>query len=955
MIEQQPVAVTAVPADRYAELTYSSFDDGISGGGWQVKQVRGSLTDSERDALRAQLSTQLDTGIELPRFPTPEQIAQFPRRLAYTSAGTGFGTGSAAWWHTAPAGIDASGRPGNVFCQVVLDRTPTAPPSFRPIDLWRSPSWLTPYGPEQVAAAELGPALPGPGIGVDTDSLIDFCFADFDRIAVLGPLLDACAAAIAGGPTVLLAVADLEWAPRWIAAVSRLTDPLTSRQLYFSTLERPSGLGEAVQRGLRLICAPLDDLEAIDHARRGLGTPTVLLAEDEYPELGDLGGPDEPTHPHITGHGDQVAVTAWSVLARVVLEAEAADQARAVLERLDPIADRVAGLASARTYATAPDWPLAMAVTQAGAVFAEAQPEAARVIGRHSPRQLDQLPDLYGPAAAAIATQCGTTTADAWRQLRSSMATVAKGDADQERGDADQERGTSSIGDMLIFDSYLRRALDDHDWLTRTEGVPLPRPTPPVDTVRLAEIVDQQVQTLLAQPSVDPVLVARLADLAIRTGLADDPTVARLSHLADAALTGQLIGTGGTELVQRIGPLAEQTLERVIRPGLVIDSPAPQALGRRLSVAVLDWLYPTAPAAISLRTLYDAHRAGELPADYWLRAERDWSVYAREGSTGLGADEVGYAVWTMLDAGERIAPRNAWRRPVIDWTLCLPLLRQPIDPDDLCQLLHRFEPGRSTATEIAAASLLLVPWSGHRWSESGRRLCRQLQQDDRRDLHPAADADRLAQVREWLAERSWATAWWSTSTATVVNAIRAWSTRAELPSSRHYAPDVKRGVAAVLMVELIFGREAGKLATLLQQFGPEEVPVDQELMEQLAAVINSGEKQRRDHRGQRPPALVGVPQALAAVMRSDPDPLDGRLITDGGRWLAGFRVGDVAVLEALLGRWVARITDRERIRQLRDDTVAVLSQTLSAADNGRELDRAVATKLRDLRKHRTTS
>ncbi|SDS76316.1 GAP1-N2 domain-containing protein [Microlunatus soli] len=977
MTAVQPGVGSTTPSDRYAELTYSSFDDGVSGGGWQVKQVRGRLSDPERDALRAQLSTYLDTGVELPRFPTPEQIAGFPRRLVYAPA-SGFAAGgpaadgsavgrpaagACAWWHTAPAGVDASGRPGNVFSQVVLDRRPSTPPVFRPIDLWRSPSWLTPYGPEQVAAAELAPGLPGPGTGVDLDALIDFCFADFDKIAVLGPLLDACAAAVVGGPPVILGVLNPERSAQWIAAVSRLTAPLISRTIYFSTLERAPGLAEALQRGLRLICIPSADVAEVDHARRSLGTPTVLLVEDEFPELGDLGGPDESAHPHRTGHGDRIAVTAWSVLARVVLEAESPDQARTVLARIDPIVEQVAAVTgTGRSPGYSADWPLAMAVAEAGELFVEAQPEAARVIGRNSPADLEQLPDLYRPAAAVIATQCGTTTRDAWRQWRSTVVgSAVRSSADHDPvhdhgavhdhgsgADRDQDNGYP-IGSVLIFDSYLRRAIVDDDWLIRADGVPLPEPPPSVDRDRLAGLVDQRLRELLDLPSPDPLLVARLADLLVRTGLADDPTTARLSHLADVALTPRLTGAGAAELVGRIGPLAEQTLERVIRPGLVIEPPAASALGRTLSPIVLDWLYPRAPAAVRLRTVYDAERTGALPGDYWLRAERDWSSYARGGVEALGEQEIGYAVWTMLEAAERTAPLNAWRQPVVDWTPCLPLLRRPVDPDDLSGLVHRFEPGRSTATEITAATLLTVPWSDHRWSDDVRRLCRRLQQGDRRDLHPAADADLLPQVREWLAERTWATAWWSTSTATVVNAIRSWSTRPGFPAVADYAADVRRGVAAVLMVELIFGREADKLATLLGQFGPDQVPVDQELVDQLAAVINSGEKQRRDPRSQRPPALVAMPQAMAAVLRSDPAPLSGRLATDGGRWLSAFTVRGVPVLEALLGNWLAKITDKDRIRQLRDDTVQVLTRTLSAADNTRDLDRAVMNKIRKLR------
>src|SRR4051812_27075906 len=80
-------AAPHMPA-RLAELTYSSFDTGAGGGGWQVKQVHGQLKSEEIDRLCAQIGTHLDPGLELPRFPTPEELAGFPRRLVYAPAGS---------------------------------------------------------------------------------------------------------------------------------------------------------------------------------------------------------------------------------------------------------------------------------------------------------------------------------------------------------------------------------------------------------------------------------------------------------------------------------------------------------------------------------------------------------------------------------------------------------------------------------------------------------------------------------------------------------------------------------------------------------------------------------------------------------------------------------------------------------------------------------------------------
>lgn len=936
---------------RYAELTYTSFDDGASGGGWQIKQTRGDLTDEEQRALRSQVTTRIDAGVELPRFPTPEEISRFPRRLAYAPAGSPFPPGAAGWWHTAEAGTDASGRPGNVFCHVVLDRTPEQPPSFRPIDLWRSPSWLTPYGAEQVAAAELPPRLPSLDSAMEVDDVIDFCFADFDRIAVLGPLLDACVAAMSGGPRVVLVLNEIERAAQWIGVVSRLTSAVTTRHLYFSTLERQSGLTEAIRRGLQLVCVPQVDLDALDHERGRLPVGTVLLCEDEFPELGDLARPGEPAHPHITSHGDKIAVTPWSVLARLVLEAESPEQAGTVLSRIDPIAEQVAGLGDGGHYA--PDWPLAMSIALSGDVFAEALPEAALVIGRHSPAGLDRLSELYRTAAHLISTRCGESTGQAWEELRSTTAETPPSDA------TGAATGGSSIGTVLIFDNYLRRVIVDHEWLARPDGVPLPDPLPAMDRDRLSALVDQELSSrwhadgLADGMPVDPVVPARLAEVLIRTGLADEKTISRLRELTGVVGVG-LAGADGPELVKRIGPLSEATLNRVIRPGVPVDISLPQSLGRRLRQEVLDWLYPQRPEPISLRVLYDRHRSGSLPGDYWLRAERDWAAYVSGGLTALGT-ESGYAVWTMLDAGERSSKPGAWQSSsspaaILDWDACLPLLADPIDPDDLYCLIHRYQPDRRIAVRASAATLLTVAWSGDPRSSSLQQLCRRLQQRDLGGADPLPVADELPQVREWLADRSWATAWWASRTAKMMNTMNHWAQRTELPAVEHYAADVRSGMAAVLIIELIHGRPASDVARLLRAFGPKRVPVDQTMTETVAAVINSSEKVRRDHRDQAPPTIIGPAKLLVAVLRADEEILDGRLYTDGARWLAGFRTrrGE-PLIEELLRSWLQRADDRQQ-RSARDEAVALLQESLSAADNSRDLERAVAGRVKQLRR-----
>ncbi len=61
--------------DRFAQLTYTSFDTPGSAGGWQVKQTTGSITPAEQHVLVTGVHTTLNPVEPLPQYPTPEQIA----------------------------------------------------------------------------------------------------------------------------------------------------------------------------------------------------------------------------------------------------------------------------------------------------------------------------------------------------------------------------------------------------------------------------------------------------------------------------------------------------------------------------------------------------------------------------------------------------------------------------------------------------------------------------------------------------------------------------------------------------------------------------------------------------------------------------------------------------------------------------------------------------------------
>jgi len=107
----------------YAQMSYTSFDAAGSAGGWRVKQSVGDLADPEQTLLLSGVHTGLNPVKPIPPYPTLEQLQQIPRRLAYRRVNRD----NACYWHTVRAGVDHTGRPGNVFIHALLDRAAGEP------------------------------------------------------------------------------------------------------------------------------------------------------------------------------------------------------------------------------------------------------------------------------------------------------------------------------------------------------------------------------------------------------------------------------------------------------------------------------------------------------------------------------------------------------------------------------------------------------------------------------------------------------------------------------------------------------------------------------------------------------------------------------------------------------------------------------------------------------------
>ncbi|MEW2479435.1 hypothetical protein AB0876_07550 [Mycobacterium sp. NPDC049093] len=517
---------------RYGQLAYTSFDAVGTVGGWQVKETTGGLTPAETQALIAGVHTVFRPVDQTPDFPTPEQLELGPRRLAYRDV-----PGGAGYWHTFPAGSDSTGRPGNVFAHVLLDRAPDTHPRCRAIERWRSPHWLQPYGAAAVARAELPATLPELGSSVTKDSVVAFALDTTTwRLATLFALLDAVAAALAGGPPVVLGVQSPDAAAQWIGLVSFLMSPGTAARLSFSTFDRAEQV--APHNGQVLSAVPFEDLSAVEPGM-------VVISESETVSLGELGG-----DPHRTAGGHRIEVTRWSVMAQVVLLDVAS--ARGALDDIDTYSGQV------RDDGLHPAWPIAMAVA-GNPEFADAQAEAHEVIAAHSPAGA-----LVGSAAAYIiadvlAAVVGVTTADAWRA---------------------RHELPEGAGATYADATYFARAIVDDAWMSQDGPIPLgPRtfhgkPTPSSLRAAIGPALDRG-----RQHGADRLL--RVVDLLLRAGVVDD-------RLQVALTDGVLPGLADPRVRGVIGGAERLALGTwLLRDG--------DAEGSVIGDDVLDWLAEAGP------------------------------------------------------------------------------------------------------------------------------------------------------------------------------------------------------------------------------------------------------------------------------------------------------------------------------------------------------------------------
>ncbi len=602
---------------------------------------------------------------------------------------------------------------------VLLDpqaRSRALSPGFvRPIELWGTRRWQRPPsaavvryhgdGDDDVQVRSNGsdPELdepPATGSVVNRQSVVDFV-GDVSafRLGTLGLLIDAVASALDGGYPVVLAAPDAEQGALWIGAVSFFAPPMTCMRMSFSTneslervladleaenqradaqlVESLSSVGHRSQiaaspyagPGVRsraerdadenswrtavLSVIPQADVEILT---RRTDRPVILVDPRVESTIRAIGGADHRENQL----GQTIPVTDWS---RLALDASCEDFSalERCMQRLDEVSlsspasggpsgadwwpmdvDAAADLARS----AGPAWPLAAAIALGGDLPL-ALPTATRVILRDTPA----ASRLHGELAATVSTLVSATVDDAeqaWRRMGSALA----------------ERPTRTALLQAAFESYLRLAMQDDDWLQR-QAVPLPGQVPHDDGLALR-------------------LQAPAAALA-----------GRLLEEGDDGRAGGLL-LRAIELLHRLRGLVPGSVRPAVIDGLgrraaellLTDegSRIAEVTGRVDAGALAAWVLPPMNRAASRWPRADRQPGLRLPPavlGLLAGALDPGRIAALPSPQSLGADPVAAEVACAITCG-RMAGDGRFRGPAVEYLLYLAVQAYPdADPQVL--------------------------------------------------------------------------------------------------------------------------------------------------------------------------------------------------------------------------------------------------------------------------------
>jgi hypothetical protein len=297
------------------QLTYACFGatPGVAGG-WRIGQRSDELRPELADGLLRHLPAPLPEDQNMPTFPTPAQLSDRARRLCFGRSGV-----ESVFWHTASAGVDASGRPGNAFTHIAALSVIEMPDKWIPIHAWRSPSWAVPYGAQEVDDARLMPGFPDAGPYAEPDRIVDF-LAVSGRKHIWAMLLDGLYVNLRVRRPIAVICDSADEAAGWVASLTSMVGIDVAREVSFGVWIQAPDVGSV---------APHYALMCVDRASipPGFATSERLLVIDprrstEFRMVEDG---------HFTWEVPGVAPVPGSTCSEVALDAFDSGQLRACL------------------------------------------------------------------------------------------------------------------------------------------------------------------------------------------------------------------------------------------------------------------------------------------------------------------------------------------------------------------------------------------------------------------------------------------------------------------------------------------------------------------------------------------------------------------------------------------------------------------------------------------------
>lgn len=279
-------------------FSYASFSRGNGrAGGWGVGSKVGDISSEELQELITYVPTTLNTGTRIPDFPSAQERAELVHRTAVFTL-----TEEGEKWVTmvsVPAGIDATGRGGNVFTYTCVTDGGIPP---APAQVLFSPDVPTPFSIFEVDKVQIPEKIVRKG-PLAIDALIDdFLAGEFQKPATLpapfksvtpnpdtgynARLVSAMAQVLSSKKkSLVVLVAPENQAALWIAATAR---EVGEQGFGYSTFEKPAGIAELPLGTSTMVVVPeREKLRLMEMVKAGAipGNPVVFVLGASLPDI----------------------------------------------------------------------------------------------------------------------------------------------------------------------------------------------------------------------------------------------------------------------------------------------------------------------------------------------------------------------------------------------------------------------------------------------------------------------------------------------------------------------------------------------------------------------------------------------------------------------------------------------------------------------------------------------